>query len=94
MYLVAPGLQRSPSMHRSDGFTLIEMMFVVAVIGILAAVAVVAYTKSMNKARSSEIPQMFGELKSREEAFKAEFGAYLPACSNVMSSTGVSDCAL
>ena len=80
-------------MHRSHGFTLIEMMFVVAVIGVLAAVAVVAYTKSVNKARAGEIPQIFGELKSREEAFKAEFGYYLPACSNLTTATGTNDCA-
>jgi prepilin-type N-terminal cleavage/methylation domain-containing protein len=67
-------------MRRSAGFTMIEMMFVVVVIAVLAAVAVIAYTKSMNKARASEVPTMFGELKSREEAYKAEFGTYLPAC--------------
>ena len=79
-------------MRRDGGFTLIEMMFVIAVVGILAAVAVVAYTKSMNKARAGEIPQIFGELKSREEAYKAEFGSYLPACASAVTATGTSDC--
>jgi type IV pilus assembly protein PilA len=89
---MAPRLHTGQPMRRSDGFTLVEMMFVVVVIGILAAVAVVAYTKSMNKARSGEILQIFGELKSREEAYKAEFGSYLPACATAATATGVSDC--
>jgi type IV pilus assembly protein PilA len=67
---------------RSAGFTMIELMLVVVVIGILAAVAVVAYSKSVKKAKAAEVPQMFGELKSKEDAFHAEFGKYLGACPN------------
>jgi type II secretory pathway pseudopilin PulG len=58
------------------------MMFVVVILGILAAVAVVAYTKNSRKARASEVPQIFGELKTRESMHHAEFGRYLPACPN------------
>src|SRR5262249_55223057 len=78
--LLALSLHNERAMRRSAGFTMIEMMFVVVVIAVLAAVAVVAYTKTMNKSRLAEIPSMFGELKSREEAYKAEFGSYLTAC--------------
>jgi prepilin-type N-terminal cleavage/methylation domain-containing protein len=80
-------------MRRSGGFTMIEMMMVVAVLGILTVVAVVGYSKIFKKAHASEIPQMFGELKTREETFKAESGFYLPVCKDpAQSATPVSDC--
>lgn len=79
-------------MRRHGGFTMIEMMFVIVVIGILTTVAVVAYTRVMRKARSTEVVQMFAELKSREEAYHAEFGSYLPACPAPTGTAG-KDCA-
>ena len=53
---------------------------VVAIVGVLAVVAVIAYSKVVRKANSSEVPEMFGELKTREDMYKAENGTYLPLC--------------
>ncbi len=57
--------------------TLLEIMIVVVIIGVLAAVSVGAYMRYLRKARASEVVAMFAELKSREEAYHAEFGSYL-----------------
>jgi prepilin-type N-terminal cleavage/methylation domain-containing protein len=78
--------------NRTAGFTLIELMVAVVVIAILAAVAVIGYTKVVRKAHNGEIAEMFGELKSREEAYKAEFGSYLPACATAPAAFAASDC--
>jgi prepilin-type N-terminal cleavage/methylation domain-containing protein len=80
-------------MRRSAGFTMIEMMMVVAVLGILTVVAVVGYTRIARKARSGEVPVVFGELKAREDAYHAETGQYLPACASAVTPVGISDCA-
>jgi prepilin-type N-terminal cleavage/methylation domain-containing protein len=70
------------------GFTLIELMIVVAIISVLAVVAGTAYRKYADKARSSEVFAMFGEIRAKEEGYRAENGFY---CST--SATAQSACA-
>ena len=49
---------------RQQGFTLIELMIVVAIIGILAAIAIPAYTNYTNKARFAEAILAASALKT------------------------------
>lgn len=59
----------SPPRCRSAGFTLIEVMIVVAIIGILAAVALPAYNDYV---RRGQIPEAFTELS----AYRAKMEQY------------------
>ncbi|NRB37487.1 MAG: pilin [Pseudomonadales bacterium] len=52
-------------MHRPHGFTLIELMVVVAVIGLLAAVAVPAYTDYIIRSKIIEAIVLTGPCKAR-----------------------------
>lgn len=47
-----------------QGFTLIELMIVVAIIGILAAVAIPAYQDYLARAQAAEAPSLLGGLKA------------------------------
>jgi len=47
-----------------QGFTLIELMIVVAIIGILAAIAIPAYQDYIARAQASEAPELLGGLKT------------------------------
>lgn len=60
------------------GFTLVELMIVVVIISILAAIAIVGFRKYIGRARTSEAVAMLSEMMSKEQSYFLEFGRYLP----------------
>ena len=63
--------------RRSKGFTLIELMIVVAIIAILAAIAIPQYKKFQAKAKAAEAKTNLGAIASCEEAYHAENDVYI-----------------
>ncbi len=59
-----------------QGFTLIELMMVVAIIGILAAIAIPAYKNYTIRAQVSEGLNLVGPLKMAVSEFQYENGAF------------------
>lgn len=66
----------SSTRKSQSGFSLVELMVVVAIIGILAAVAVPSVNKYMAKARQSEAKTNLSSLYTSEKAFYAEYNTY------------------
>jgi len=58
------------------GFTLIELMVVVAIVAILAAIAIPQYRKFQLKSKTVEAKENIGAIVTAEEAFSAENGLY------------------
>lgn len=58
------------------GFSLVELMVVVAIIGILAAIAIPSVNKYMAKARQSEAKTNLSSLYTAEKAFFSEYSTY------------------
>jgi type IV pilus assembly protein PilA len=63
----------------NKGFTLIELMIVVAIIGILAAIAIPNFLRFQLKSKSSEGKVNIAAIRTAEESYNAEFGVYVQA---------------
>ena len=59
------------------GTTLVELMIVVVIIGILAAIATVGYKRYVARARLSEAHAMLAELSAKEQLYFMDAGAYV-----------------
>jgi type IV pilus assembly protein PilA len=69
------------------GFTLIELMIVVAIIGILAAVAIPAYQDYIARAQVSEAVNLLASGKTGMAEYFADKATWPPAATDVMGST-------
>ena len=66
----------TPVASRSSGFTLIELMIVLAVIGVLLAIALPSYQDSTRKSRRSEAVTALTQLQQAQERHRASNTAY------------------
>ena len=66
---------------RCAGFTLIELMIVVAIVGILAAIAIPSYSSYRTKARLSQVTATLDALATGAEEYHS-IVAYFPAAIN------------
>jgi len=65
------------NLKKREGFTLIELMIVVAIIGILAAIAIPNFIKFQLRSKAGEAKVNLAAIRTAEEGYFAEAGTYL-----------------
>lgn len=60
------------------GFTIVELLIVVVIIGILAAIVIVAYNGLTNRAKQSSAQTTASTIAKKAETYNAELGVYPP----------------
>lgn len=73
--------------RKQTGFTIVELLIVIVIIGILAAITIVAYNGIQNRARASAAQSLAAQANKKVMAYQASEGSY-PAD---LTTAGVTD---
>ena len=63
-------------MHKRNGFTLMELMIVIGIVGVLAAVAVSSYSRYITKGRRSDAINTLAAISMAQERYRSNNSTY------------------
>ena len=74
--------------NRMRGFTILELMITLAIVGIIAAIAIPIFTRYQSNSKSAEVKTNLGWLRVAQEAYFTENDAYRSANAEPASIPG------
>ena len=75
-------------MKARNGFTLVEILIVVVILGILAAIVIPQFTEASNEARMSSLVSDLQTVRSQIELFKIQHTDALPGAAGSITVAG------
>lgn len=76
-------------MNKNKGFTLVELLITVAIVGILTSIALPSYRGHMIKVNRTEAKNILYEIMQRQEKYMSENNTYETALTNLGYSSNV-----
>ncbi|HEU0266825.1 MAG TPA: type II secretion system protein [Candidatus Saccharimonadaceae bacterium] len=83
-------LKKLKNLNRSEGFTLVELLIVIVVIGILAAITLVAYNGVQQKAHTASAQSAASEVVKKASIYATENNGSFPADYTYLAGTNTS----
>jgi len=77
--------------HQRSGFTIVELLIVIVVIGILAAITIVAYNGIQDRARASSVSSALSQAAKKLAVYQVDNPDQYPADKAALSAIGVQD---
>lgn len=74
------------NIKKQSGFTIVELLIVIVVIGILAAITIVAYNGVQNRANNTKIDTLAKEIADKAEVYAADKDGVYPTLTQLKAA--------